>query len=248
MHTNKGNEQDRPGTGDHPSPVGDFVAAHPNPGADSVDVGYETTDVNTGGIVVFLGGLFAFVIIFFVFCYLMGKAINHEYIAEDGPNNKWHQGQSLYAVDNIKNNPADRGEKAKGQNLESNAALEQQQYARVTQNFPAPRLDIDDGNQATADLHAREDLLLDYYSSVPGQPLRIPIDRAMQLIAQRGLPVQAMPSEQLMAGDKVPTITAPLTSGFARTGYELDTIQAREQRLEYGEAKSQTQAELKPLR
>jgi len=29
-----------------------------------------------------------------------------------------------------------------------------------------------------------------------------------------------------------PTVHAPLTTGFARTGYELDTIQAREQKLE----------------
>jgi len=47
----------------------------------------------------------------------------------------------------------------------------------------------DDGNQDVADLHAREDLLLDYYTRVDGQPgkVRIPIDRAIELIAQRGL-------------------------------------------------------------
>ena len=38
----------------------------------------------------------------------------------------------------------------------------------MTSAFPNPRLDIDDGNQATADLHAREDLLLDHYSTNPG--------------------------------------------------------------------------------
>ncbi len=50
---------------------------------------------------------------------------------------------------------------------------------------------MDDGNQATADLHAREDLLLEHYSLVDGQPgtIRIPIERAMELIVQRGLPV-----------------------------------------------------------
>ena len=51
----------------------------------------------------------------------------------------------------------------------------------MTTIFPTPRLDIDDGNQATADLHAREDLLLNHYSTVDGQPgtIRIPIERAM---------------------------------------------------------------------
>jgi hypothetical protein len=36
-----------------------------------------------------------------------------------------------------------------------------------------------------------------------------------------------------MAGDSVPTVQAPLTSGFARTGYELETIAVREQKNEY---------------
>ena len=33
-----------------------------------------------------------------------------------------------------------------------------------------------------------------------------------------------------------PEIQAPLTTGFARTGYELTTIEAREQRMDYGKA------------
>ena len=99
------------------------------------------------------------------------------------------------------------------------------------------------------DLHAREDLLLDHYSTVPGQPLRIPIDRAMELIAERGLPVAAPPpAASKMAGVEVPVIHAPLTSGFARTGYELDTIEAREQKMMYGKAEANTHAELKPIR
>jgi hypothetical protein len=71
--------------------------------------------------------------------------------------------------------------------------MQQQQLQQMTANFPEPRLDIDDGNQATADLHAREDLLLEHYSTVDGQPgtIRIPIERAMELIAQRGLPVES---------------------------------------------------------
>jgi len=37
--------------------------------------------------------------------------------------------------------------------------MEQQELQQMTTLFPAPRLEMDDGNQATADLHAREDLL-----------------------------------------------------------------------------------------
>ena len=106
-------------------------------------------------------------------------------------------------------------------------------------------------NQATADLHAREDLLLEHYSSDPGEPgtVRIPIERAMELIAQHGLPVAtATTTAPLMAGDTKPEIQAPLTSGFARTGYELDVMEARAQRLSYSNAESATHAELAPIK
>ena len=69
---------------------------------------------------------------------------------------------------------------------------------------------------------------------LPAGTVRIPIDRAMQLVVQRGLPAApASPQKtSLMVGDSVPTVHAPLTDGFARTGYELDSIAAREQKLE----------------
>jgi hypothetical protein len=53
----------------------------------------------------------------------------------------------------------------------------------------------------------------------------------MQLIAQKGLPVAPTAQQPpLLAGDQKPTIPLPLTSGFARTGYEQD--QAAAQRAE----------------
>jgi hypothetical protein len=97
---------------------------------------------------------------------------------------------------------------------------------------------MDDGNQDTADLHAREDLLLDFNttsSDLPGGAVRIPIDRAMQLVVQRGLPAAPASTQKttLMAGESVPAVQAPLTDGFARTGYELETIEARQQKNDY---------------
>ena len=75
-------------------------------------------------------------------------------------------------------------------NLPSSPEM-QNKVAELTQTFPTPRLQTDDGNQDVADLHAREDLLLDNYSWVDQSKgkVRIPIERAMELIAQRGLPV-----------------------------------------------------------
>lgn len=200
--------------------------------------GYETTDVNVNGVVVFLAGLGGFLIVFFVFCFVMGRVINSAIQKADGPTTKWNHTSDFAGA-------ALNG--GKRQDLVNDPEMEQKQLQQLTATFPTPRLDIDDGEQATADLHAREDLLLDYYSVSPGEGsnIRIPITRAMELIAQRGLPVDtsATATEPLMVGDDKPVILAPLTTGFARTGYELDTIEARAEKMAYGKAESEAHPE-----
>jgi hypothetical protein len=110
----------------------------------------------------------------------------------------------------------------------------QQKVTELTKSFPTPRVQTDDGNQDLADLHEREDLLLENYSWVGKSQVesqgkvRIPIERAMELIAQRGLPVApALQQQPLMAGDSIPAVAVPLTNGFARTAYEQDQATAR---------------------
>jgi hypothetical protein len=204
------------------------IVHDPPPVRDAEHPGYEITDVNVNGISVFLAGLLGSVFIFFILCYVLGKAINTGIQKEDGPSTRWNQAWE-----------------SPGPNLASNPAIEQKQLQRVTEIFPTPRLDTDDGNQATADLHAREDLLLDHYSTTPGQDgIRIPISRAMELIAQRGLPVAAATPEVQMAGEAAPGVQAPLTTGFARTGYELTVIKAREEKTTFRKAESAENAEL----
>ncbi len=162
---------------------------------------------------------------------------------EDGPTTKWNT-LSAFAGAETTN--------GKRQDLTSNPEMQQKEFNQMASTFPEPRLDIDDGNQATADLHAREDLLLNNYSIVAGAAgsIRIPISRAMEIIAQRGLPVNAQAGAAAveMVGDEKPTVQAPLTSGFARTGYELETIEAREQKLSYGKAAGENKAELAPVK
>jgi hypothetical protein len=217
--------------------------SHDSHAPDTESPGYETTDVNVGGISVFLAGLFGFVLVFFVVCFVIGRVINTAIEKQDGPPNKWNK-LSAFAGAETTN--------GKRQDLASNPEMQQKQFQQMTSTFPEPRLDIDDGNQATADLHAREDLLLNHYSVVADQPgsIRIPISRAMQLIAQRGLPVnaEAATTSVQMAGDEKPVVQAPLTTGFARTGYELDVIEAREQKMSYGKAEGATHAELVPAK
>jgi tRNA(Leu) C34 or U34 (ribose-2'-O)-methylase TrmL len=175
----------------------------------SMKEGYEVTDVSVQGIMVFLVGLFVSVGVFFVLCFGLGKVINYALVKRDGPANKW----------NATNIP-----QPGKLEMESNPAQEQQKLQLLTQKFPTPRLETDDGNQDLASLHGREDLLLDHYTWVDNShtKVRIPIERAMELIAQRGLPVAQQPaqSEPLMAGESRPVLQAPLTDGFARTGFE----------------------------
>ena len=200
--------------------------AHPDEA--SVREGYEVTDVGPGGVLVFLVGLFISVGVFFVFCFGMGKVINNGLDKADGPVNKW----------NAPNQVAPR------MAIQSNPALEQAQLAKLTQQFPTPRLELDDGNQDLAVLHDREDLLLNYYSWVnkPGGAVRIPIERAMELIAQRGLPVAPQPQRQaLMFGDFAPHVQMPLTNGFARTGYEQELHGPEQQGTEQTSSKADNQ-------
>lgn len=198
--------------------------------------GYETTDANVNGVIIFLAGLGGSLLVFLIFCFVLGRVINKAIQKADGPTTKWNQ------ISTFEGAAANGG---KLQNLASSTEMEQKQLQQLTATFPTPRLDSDDGNQSTADLHAREDLLLNYYSVAPeeGSNIRIPITRAMELIAQRGLPVntQSATATPLMAGDEEPVVRRALTTGFARTGYELDTIKARAEKMNYNNAANEAQ-------
>jgi hypothetical protein len=185
------------------------------PNREEIDTsaGFEQTDVRVTGIVVFLTALAIFVAVTGILCYGIGKVINAQLNKEDGPNTKWTKAVEVRDLGNLPNNPQ-----------------LQNKMAELTQQFPAPRVQTDDGNQDVADLHAREDLLLDHYTRVDGKPgqVRIPIERAIELVAQRGLPVApAVQKAPAMTGDREPTVVEPLTNGFARTAYELDVEAAR---------------------
>jgi hypothetical protein len=170
--------------------------------------GYEQSDVGTTGIIWFMVCMGIFVAVTAFTCYGIGKVLNAHLNKEDGPNTKWTKTADIRQLGNLPSSPA-----------------LQNKMAEITQTFPTPRLQLDDGNQDVADLHAREDILLDNYSWVnqPQGKVRIPIERAMEIIAQRGLPVApAAETQPLMTGDSRPTVTMPLTNGFARTTYEQE--------------------------
>jgi hypothetical protein len=186
-----------------------------NHGPEKLDAaaGYEQSDVKVAGIIVFITALGIFVVVTAILCYGIGKVINARMNTEDGPNTKWAKTVDIRQLGNLPNNPE-----------------LQNKVAELTQQFPTPRLQMDDGNQDVADLHAREDLLLDNYSWVDAthSKVRIPIERAMELIAQHGLPVApAAQTAPLMTGESAPVVAVPLTNGFARTGFEQEEAEAR---------------------
>ena len=172
----------------------------------------ERTDANVVGIVVFLTSLTIFVAVVGLLCYGIGEVINAHLNKEDGPNSKWTRTVDIRQLGNMPSNPE-----------------MQNKVAQLMQSFPTPRVQIDNGDQDIADLHAREDLLLDNYTWIDQSKgtVRIPIERAMELIAQRGLPV-APPVEVQppMTGDSRPAIAMPLTNGFARTSFEQEEAEA----------------------
>jgi hypothetical protein len=177
--------------------------------------GYERSDVRVSGVLVFLTTLSIFVVVTAVLCYGVGKVLFTHMAREDvkdyGPKSKWTTTVDVRPLGNIPSNP------------EMRSKLDQ-----MTQQFPTPRLQTDDGSQDIADLHAKEDLLLEHYSwaNQSQGKVRIPIERAMELIAQSGLPVAPKVEEApLLTGESKPVVAVPLTGGLARTGYEQDEAQ-----------------------
>jgi hypothetical protein len=174
--------------------------------------GYETSDVRVSGVLVAMVAFGLFAAISAVVGYEIGKVLNARMAAEDEPPSKWARPVDVRPLGNMANNPE----------------LQKKMDATIDQ-FPTPKLQTDDGLQDLADLHAREDLLLENYSWVDRSQgkVRIPIARAMELIAQSGLPVAPQAeAAPLLTGATKPEITAPLTNGFTQTGFEQEEARA----------------------
>lgn len=193
----------------------------PKPEEIDASQGFERSDVGVTGILVFLTSLAILVAVCGFITWGMGRMINSwmnhddaQMDQEAGRTSKWTPNVNIRDLGNLPNNPE-----------------MQNKVAELAKTLPTPRIQIDDGNQDVAELHQREDLLLDNYTwtdQAQGK-VRIPIERAMELIAQRGLQVVPPSTQQaaLMTGDSTPVVAAPLTNGFARTAFEQDEAASR---------------------
>ncbi|HEV2473688.1 MAG TPA: hypothetical protein VGS41_13520 [Chthonomonadales bacterium] len=182
----------------------------PKPEEIDASLGYEQSDVRATGIIVFLTAFSIFVAVVAITAYGVGKATDMWIAHSDPKPNHWTKTVDIRELGNMPSDPA-----------------MQQKMAALVNQLPTPRLQSDGGDGAMdlMSLHQREDLLLDHYTWVnqQKQTVRIPLDRAMEIVAQQGLPVApAAVLPALMTGDARPKITEPLTDGFARTGYEQD--------------------------
>lgn len=132
--------------------------------------GYERQDIGAKGILYFLLGL----AVAGVFVYFVVDGL-YSYL------DKRSEAQQERVNPLVTNAPADT----------RNIGTDYPQGA-----FPNPRLEVDERGQLN-DIRIKEEQMLDSYDYIDKNAgtVRIPIERAMDLIAQRGLPVQKSTAE-----------------------------------------------------
>jgi hypothetical protein len=160
------------------------MSNEPHPGNPNANGGYERRDIGVAGVLYFLlglavAGLFVYFIVVGLYSYLEKRSE-----AEQAPINPL-----------ITTAPADTRRIPK-------------EYPQAV--FPNPKLEEDERSQLNG-IRLQEEQTLSTYDYVDQKTgtVRIPIDRAMELVAQRGLPVRTQgtahgKSEPAAAGQKAP--------------------------------------------
>ena len=135
--------------------------------------GYERRDIRVAPVLYFLVGLAAAVLV----VYLVASG-TYSYLE------KRSEAQQAPVSPLVTNAPKDTRQ----------LSADYRDYLR--QSFPAPQLEIDERGQLDKILTDEEQTLSSYdWVDQKAGTVRIPIDRAMDLIAQRGLPVRAQGTE-----------------------------------------------------
>jgi len=145
----------------------------PKPANQPANGGYERQDLGAAGVLYFLLGLLvAGVLVYFVVNGLYAF-LQHRSDAEQTPLNPL-----------VTSAPTDT------RKLPAEYKGNYEEYLK--KNFPAPQLEVNERGQLN-DIRLKEEQTLSTYDYIDQKAgtVRIPIDRAMDLIAQRGLPVRA---------------------------------------------------------
>jgi hypothetical protein len=139
---------------------------------------FERRDVRAAGVLYFLAGLaFAGLIVHFVVRGLYSQL------------EKQNEAQQTPVSPLVTNAPRDT------RHLPPEYKGNYEDY--LNKNFPAPQLEIDERTELNND-RLREEQTLSTYGWIDQKAgtVRIPIDRAMDLIAERGLPMRGQPPAQ----------------------------------------------------
>jgi hypothetical protein len=143
-----------------------------NPANPAPNGGYERTDIGVRGVLYFLASLAVFGALAYLAAAGVYSYLDKRSAAEQAPVNPL-----------VTNAPADTRHISKDYPQEA---------------FPNPKLEEDERGQLNGDRLKEEQTLSTYdYIDKNAGTIRIPIDHAMDLIAQRGLPVRA----QITAGE-----------------------------------------------
>jgi hypothetical protein len=138
---------------------------NPNPSSHG---DYERSDIGVGGVLYFLLGLVVLGLITHFIVTGLFHYLQNRTQAEQAPVSPL-----------VTNAPEDT----------RHLSTDYREYLK--QNFPSPQLEIDERTQLNSIITAQEVQLSTYdYIDKNVGTVRIPIDRAMELIAQRGLPVR----------------------------------------------------------
>jgi hypothetical protein len=153
--------------------------------------GYERSDLGVAGVLYFLAGLTAMVLL--------------AYFAMGG----------LYAF-------LDRREKAQQPELNpliTNAPADTRKETKEdTLKFASPRLEDDERSQLNDILRSQDETLYSYgWVDEKAGVVRIPIERAMEIVAQRGLPVRSQPGTADAAAQERAKNDDPGEAGPAKT-------------------------------
>lgn len=139
---------------------------------------YERRDIGVAGVLYFLLGLIvAGIFVHFIVTGLFGF-LNKKYEAEQPAVSPLVKS----APEDTRHLPPDYKTDAEGRDYEK----------YLKKNFPTPQLETDERTQLNKIRIAEEDTLSTYgWVDQKAGVVRIPIDRAMDLLAQRGLPVRS---------------------------------------------------------
>jgi hypothetical protein len=162
-----------------------------NPANSTSNTGYEHQDISAAGVLYFLLGLaVAGLLVFFIVDGLY-HFLDKRSAAEQAPVNPL-----------VTNAPTDTRHIPPEYKTDSDST-DYEKY--LEKNFPAPQLETDERIQLNK-VRLREENTLSTYDWIDKNAgtVRIPIDRAMDLIAQRGLPVRQQASSAAAPASATP--------------------------------------------